>query len=79
MENGLTIALARINKEAVEQTGSLDLSNLGLRSVPESIFDLIHLTHLKIGNHYGEGPMNTLSNLDRRFSNFISLESQDWN
>jgi hypothetical protein len=38
----MAIALARIAEEAEQRTGKLDLSDLGLVSLPEALFDLQH-------------------------------------
>jgi hypothetical protein len=45
----MAIAQMRIAEEASRRTGGLDLSNLGLASLPEALFDLKHLRVLNLG------------------------------
>jgi len=42
---GLRIALELIAKEAEEMSGSLDLGCLGLTSLPDELFGLLHKTN----------------------------------
>src|ERR1700730_12493911 len=48
--NGLTIARKRIAQEAADRTGFLDLSRLGLTTLPEELFRLTHLRCLNLGS-----------------------------
>jgi hypothetical protein len=47
--DGLTIARQRIAEEAKRRTGSLDLNNLGLATLPDELFALSHLQQLDLG------------------------------
>ena len=47
--SGLAIALQRIAQEESEQSGSLDLGQLGLPELPEVLFCLRHLRRLNLG------------------------------
>ncbi len=47
--DNMAIALARIAEEAEQRTGTLDLSDLGLESLPETLFELQHLRVLNLG------------------------------
>ena len=47
--DNMAIALARIAEEAEQRTGTLDLSDLGLESLPEALFELQHLRVLNLG------------------------------
>ena len=47
--DGMTIALARIAEEAERRTGFLDLGGLGLTTLPEQLFALLHLRRLNLG------------------------------
>ncbi len=49
--DGLSIACRRIAEEAERRTGSLDLSNLGLATLPEEVFALSHLRWLDVGGY----------------------------
>jgi Leucine-rich repeat (LRR) protein len=49
--DNMAIALTRIAEEAERRTGTLDLSNLRLQSLPEALFELRHLRELDLGNH----------------------------
>jgi internalin A len=47
--DGLTIARQRIRREAEEMTGLLDLGGLALSELPEELFELRHLSRLRLG------------------------------
>ncbi len=49
-KSGLAIALERIEREASERTGFLDLGRLGLREFPDALFRLKHLRALNLGS-----------------------------
>jgi Leucine-rich repeat (LRR) protein len=48
--DGSAIARERIAREALDQTGFLDLGRLGLTSLPEELFRLTHLRRLNLGS-----------------------------
>ena len=48
--DGLSIARQRIAEEAERRTGSLDLRNLGLATLPGELFALSHLRRLDLGS-----------------------------
>jgi internalin A len=50
--DGLSIARERIAKEAEENTGFLDMGELGLTELPEELFHLKHLRRLNLGAGY---------------------------
>ncbi len=50
---GLAIALARIEREASERTGFLDLGRLRLTALPDVPFRLKHLRELNLGSTPG--------------------------
>src|SRR5882757_4326821 len=43
------IARTRIAEEAERRTGTLDLGGLGLRRLPDALFELTHLRRLNLG------------------------------
>jgi hypothetical protein len=47
--NGWAVALERIEKEAAERSGFLDLGRLELTELPPALFDLTHLRELNLG------------------------------
>ncbi len=51
---GLSVARQRIAEEAERRTGSLDLRNLGLTTLPDELFDLLHLQRLDLGVDFTE-------------------------
>ena len=52
--DGLDIALKRIASEAKEETGFLDLSELGLEELPQELFALKHLHSLNLDGAFGD-------------------------
>jgi internalin A len=60
----MAIALARIAEEAEQRTGELDLSNLGLASLPEALFELRHLRVLDLGVSDPWNPERRLNHID---------------
>jgi internalin A len=75
--DGQAIANQRIETEARDRTGFLDLSQLGLTELPEALFGLTHLRRLHLGWHLVErdggwdhdfgsnDPKNRFGGLDR--------------
>jgi internalin A len=51
---GWAVALERIEKEAADRSGFLDLGRLGLTELPPALFDLTHLRELNLGNALNE-------------------------
>lgn len=49
---GLAIALERIEREASERTGFLDLGMLGLTELPDALFRLTHIRRLNLGGGF---------------------------
>ena len=49
LTGSMTIALARIAEEAEQRTGTLDLSDLRLETLPEALFALQYLSALNLG------------------------------
>jgi len=49
-DDGLTIARQRIAQEREQQTGFLDLCDLGLDGLPDEVFELTHLERLHVGS-----------------------------
>jgi hypothetical protein len=75
--DNMAIALTRIAEEAERRTGTLDLSNLGLQSLPEALFDLRHLRELDLGNHKPWEPGTKPNQIDaqrKRLECLASLE-----
>ena len=50
----MDLALTRIAEERRERTGHLSLSNLGLRSLPDALFELTHLQSLTLGGSHNQ-------------------------
>lgn len=67
-------ALARIRREAEEQTGRLDLRGLKLDELPEEMFALTHLQGLFLGwDHKVEGSVQ-ITDGESRFQAFVGLK-----
>jgi len=47
--DAMSIAVERVAQESEQRTRSLDLSDLGLESLPETLFGLLHLRRLELG------------------------------
>ena len=58
--------LSRINQAALEEASELDLSGLGLRSLPPQVWNLTNLTFLNLEH-------NELTALPSEIGNLISL------
>lgn len=67
-----------INEEIEIKSGVLDLSNCGLTTIPEDVFNLIWLTTLVISNenffHERKGSPNIISEIPLNISKLIKLE-----
>ena len=48
-------ALARIEKAKKEKSTTLDLQSLGLTTLPDQLFDLVHLKKLYLYNNKDDG------------------------
>jgi leucine-rich repeat protein SHOC2 len=71
-------AVTKIQEAKVNDTAELDLSDLGLRSMPREIFELNNLKVLRLGRFYGKyentALQNGISHLTKAFSKLESLE-----
>lgn len=71
-------AVSKIQEAKVNDAAELDLSDLGLRSIPRDVFELNNLKVLKLGRFYGkyEDPtlQNGIAHLTKAFSKLESLE-----
>src|SRR5258708_13670596 len=71
--DGWAIALERIEREAVDQTGFLDLGLLGLTSLPEELFHLTHLRRLNLGLGLMERRQSSADLSPNRVESFLSF------
>ena len=74
---GVEEAEKRISEEAKLKTGSLDLSNLGLTEIPQSLFALVHLKNLNLGSDYRYGRVNYITKLPQKLRNLQNLKKID--
>lgn len=78
MTNGMEIARQLIAEEREQQTGFLDLGNLGLTELPEELFGLTELRGLNLGDtdaHFHRLVPNALSTIPASFNALQSLET----
>ena len=81
MAGDIDEALRRIEKEASEKSGTLDLDNLGLSEIPKQAYKLIHLKELILGT-FRSGFSYNINKIDmgdcieelRVFKNLIHLK-----
>lgn len=85
MAQDIETARRLIAEERANQTGFLDLGNLGLTELPEALFELTHLRRLNLSSFYenerGEiqqtsnsGPLNALTELPSSIADLRMLE-----
>ncbi|MGB0983813.1 MAG: leucine-rich repeat domain-containing protein [Saprospiraceae bacterium] len=66
----------KIQEAKVNDVAELDLSNLGLRSIPREVFELKNLKVLRLGRFYGQYENTTLQNgISHLTKSFLKLES----
>jgi internalin A len=72
----MAIAAVRIADEDRDRTGSLDLSGLGLRELPEALFSLKHLHELSLGKALANPntPLNLINDQRDRLTALKNLE-----
>ena len=70
--DGLAIARQLIATEAQQQTGFLDLGNLGLTELPDEIHQLAHLRRLNLGGWYLDEDHKSHDSVNRLESNGFS-------
>jgi internalin A len=88
--DAMAIARQRIAEEADQRTGRLDLSDLGLATLPEALFALRHLRELDLGTDWSwndqlrnridsqRQQLDTLSSLEAVSVAGTDLASLDW-
>ena len=67
------IAQQRIETAKNEKLPTLDLSNLGLKMIPEAVFELTHLTALNLSNTSSQN-LNDLKNISEKIGQLQNLK-----
>ena len=75
--DNMAIALTRIAEEAEQRTGKLDLSDLGLASLPEALSELQHLRVLDLGVSDPWSPGRRLNHIDAQRDRLGCLKYED--
>lgn len=73
------LAIQRIEEAREQKLRTLDLTNLGLTRIPETVFDLIHLTELKLGHWsaYTKKDRNQISHIPQEIGLLQNLQLLD--
>jgi internalin A len=77
-QDGLKIALERIEREACERTGFLDLGGLRLESLPKELFRLVHLRELSLGAGWKDESRHWRKVDVKIGPNEVSASLEDW-